>query len=95
MADLPKDIFNQLKKDFQNDQDFKEVEMMLHGVQEDDRLNVGSAQLIRSILIIAKGDKAKIREIIESTYYGDPRDVIMMGMGVSDNQSNYGIDPFE
>ncbi len=53
-------------------------------------LNVGNIQLIRSILIIADIDKNKIRSMINSDYYGDPRDVIMEAMNIPGNSNDYG-----
>lgn len=91
MAQLPPDIIRRVKRDFSLEE-FAAVEKLLIGVQEDN-INVGSAQLIRSILIIAKGDIHKIQEIIKSRYRGDPRDVIMAAMAVSGHTANYGNDP--
>ncbi|MFK7921898.1 MAG: hypothetical protein AB8H47_08070 [Bacteroidia bacterium] len=92
MDSLPIDIQKRIEQDFGLDQ---EVQEMIDFVQNDIALNVGSVQLIRSILLVAKGDKTKLKEIIDSRYYGDPRDVIMMGMGASDQKSNYGMNPFK
>jgi len=94
MADLPIDIEKRIKRDFPEEKDYENVRALLSGIERS-YINVGKDQLIRSILIIAVGDPAKIQEIIDSNFYHDPRDVIMMGMGASDNTSNYGIDPFE
>ncbi len=94
MADLPIDIEKRIKRDFPEKKDYEKAEKLLSGIKQS-YINVGKDQLIRSILLIAAGDAAKIQEIIDSNLDHDPRDVIMMGMGVSDNTSNYGIDPFE
>ncbi len=92
---LPIDIKNRIKRDFPDPQDFKEV-LDLIGIVQEDTLNVGSEQLIRCILIIAKNDKNKIKEIIdEKDYYGDPRDVIMIAMEVPGNKNDHGMTPFE
>lgn len=91
MEELPIDIRERVKQDFGHD---AEVQKMIDFVRKDN-LNVGVDQLLRSILIIAKGDKNKLKEIIDTRYHGDPRDVIMMGMGVSDHKSNYGMKPFD
>ncbi|MEM6347942.1 MAG: hypothetical protein AAF927_28895 [Bacteroidota bacterium] len=88
---LPIDIQKRIADDFGEDD---EVLKMMHFVQNDSAINVGVAQLIRSILIVAKGDKAKMKAIIDSRYHGDPRDLIMLAMSVSNQQSDYGRKPF-
>ena len=94
MADLPIDIEKRIKRDFPEGKDYENVRALLSGIDQS-YINVGKDQLIRSMLLIADGNPQKIQEIIDSNFHHDPRDVIMMAMGVSDNTSNYGIDPFE
>ena len=93
MSDLPNDILDRLKKDFPNDEEFESVKKMMLDVQ-DDTLNVGSPELIRSILVLAAGDVSKVKEIIDSNYCGDPRDVILKAMRARKNQTNDGSAPF-
>ena len=88
---LPNDIQKKINQEFGEDE---EVLKMINFVQNDSAINVGVDQLIRSILIVAKGDKAKMKEIIDSRYHGDPRDLIMLAMSLSNQQSNYGMNPF-
>ena len=58
------------------------------------KINVGHDQLVRSMLIISKFDKTKFLEIIDSNFYGDPRDVLMSAHS-QDETNNYGITKFE
>lgn len=60
----------------------------------DQKINVGHDQLVRSMLIISKFDKDKFSEIIDSKFYGDPRDVLMAAH-TQDEKSNYGLTKFE
>ncbi|MEL7532449.1 MAG: hypothetical protein AAFN10_14110 [Bacteroidota bacterium] len=92
MESLPIDIQQKITQDFGQD---AEVQEMVEFVLNDKAINVGVNQLMRSILIVAKGDKTKMKAIIDSRYHGDPRDLIMLAMGLSDQQSNYGMQPFE
>ncbi|MEL6250482.1 MAG: hypothetical protein AAFR87_00620 [Bacteroidota bacterium] len=94
MADLPIDIEKRIKRDFPKAKDYENVRALLSEIDRS-YINVGKEQLIRSMLLIAKGNPDKIQEIIDTNFHHDPRDVIMMAMGISDNTSNYGIDPFE
>jgi len=95
-SQLPTDIQNRIKIDFPNQDDFNEVSELIQLVQNDGNLGVGEIQLIRCLLIIAKKDKNKLREIIiVKDYYGDPRDVIMEAMGIPGNRNDHGITPFE
>ena len=93
MAELAIDIEKRIKRDFPEEKDYNNVRALLSGIDRS-YINVGKEQLIRSMLLIANGNPQKIQEIIDSNFYHDPRDVIMMAMGISDNTSNYGIDPF-
>ncbi len=58
-----------------------------------ENLNVGPAQLARSILTISNDDLNKIIEIAKD-FYGDPRDVIMIAEGRLGNPGHYFIEPF-
>lgn len=60
----------------------------------DQKLNVGHDQLVRLMLIISNFDEDKFLEIMESNFYGDPRDVLMSAHS-QDKTSNYGINKFE
>lgn len=94
IAQIPKDIILKLKQDFKNDNEYDEaLKLILHIRQEN--LNVGWVQLSRSIILIADGNIRKLKQIIESGYYGDPRDVIMEMMQIPGNTNDHGLTPFE
>jgi len=56
-------------------------------------LNVGAVQLARGILIISNGDVDKVLEIFDSTFYGDPRDLLVTANEMS-KSSHYGLNEF-
>ena len=91
--EIPKDIILRLKHDFDNEVEYQEALDMLNQVKHD-VLNVGWIQLSRAIILIADGNINKMKEIIESGYDGDPRDVIMNMMGLPNNTNDHGMTPF-
>lgn len=91
---IPKDIILRLKHDFEIETEYQEALRMIDYVRQD-TLNVGWVQLSRAILLIADGNLNKMKRIIASDYYGDPRDLIMRMMGIPGNTNNYGLNPFE
>ena len=91
MHKLPHDISIQIKRDFENRQDVAYVTERLMSINEKE-INVGREQLARGILILAKGSVAIINELFDSGFCGDPRDLLMQAMAVSD--CNYGLKPF-
>ena len=94
MYQLSHDIQNRIDHKFPNPADHKDVMDMMEEIGKASS-NVGKDQLIRSILIIADTDKSKIRQILDSNFHGDPRDVIMAAMGIPGNSNQYGQTPFE
>lgn len=94
-SSLPRDIDRRIKKLYPDHRDYHEVLNMLSATMEDKNLSVGADQLIRSMLIIAEQDKAKLREIIDSNFYSDPRDVIMEAMAKPGNTNDHGMTSFE
>jgi len=92
--EIPEDIILRLKQDLVNKEDFKESLRIINYVRQD-VLNVDWAQLSRAIILIADGDINVMKKIIESNYYGDPRDVIMEMMSIPRNTSDHGITPFK
>lgn len=56
-------------------------------------LNVGPAQLSRSILMLAEGNVQEVRKLCEGTM-GDPRDVIMAAERKAGDPGHYFIPPF-
>ncbi len=91
---LPDDILLRIQQKFPNPKDREEVLKMMDEIKKD-AINVGKEQLIRSILIIADKDKNKIRQIIDSKYYGDPRNIIIEAMEVPGNENDHGMTSFE
>lgn len=81
---IPPDIVQKIKKDFPGTNTQNEVAQLIEKIMKDNFM-VGNDQLARSVIIIANGYKNKIKEIIESNYYGDPRDVIMDAMAMPGN----------
>lgn len=91
---IPRDILERLRNDYRNEKDYAEALNIVEQVKVD-ILNVGWDQLIRSMLLIADGNLETMKQIIESKYYGDPRDVIMKMMSMPEVANNYGMTPFE
>lgn len=90
---IPQDILDRIQVLYPQSEEQAEVLSLLQCIKQEN-INVGLDQLIRSLLIIAKSDQKKIKDIIDSNFWGDPRDIIMEGMAHAENSSNYGIDPF-
>jgi hypothetical protein len=93
MTTLPPDIENKINKLFSNETDRIQAKELM-GSLWTETLNVGSAQLARSILVLSNGNLDKIIEI-KKDYYGDPRDVIMMAEGRLGNPGHYFNEPFK
>lgn len=93
-SEIPEDIIQRLKHDFENKEEFEKAIGLINLVKQD-TLNVGWLQLSRAIILIADGNLDKMRELIESDYHGDPRDVIMDMMGLPDNTNDHGMTPFK
>ena len=91
---IPEDIILKLKSDFKNQEDFNQAISFIEFVKQDE-LNVGWIQLSRAIILIANGNLKEIKSIIDSNYYGDPRDVIMQMMSLTENTNYYGQTPFK
>lgn len=72
---MDKDILQHIHNHYPIDQR-EEIVELLDSIDAD-YINVGKTQLIRAILTIAKGDIEKIKNILNSNFNGDPRDVIM------------------
>ena len=92
--DIPKDIISKIDELFPALGDNEAAKNLV----EEIRLataNVGFAQLIRSVLILSEGNLSLIRKIIQSDFYGDPRDVIMKAERKLGNPGHYFIPAFE
>lgn len=90
---LAGDVRARIDRDFRDPADRKAVRARLTSLW-DMNLTVGPQQLARSILIIAAGDRSALEQIFESGFRGDPRDVIMVAMAISEGRAAYGTKPF-
>ncbi|MFY8163248.1 MAG: hypothetical protein ACOVKC_03325 [Brevundimonas sp.] len=90
---LAGDVRARIDRDFRDPADRKAVRARLRSLW-DMKLTVGPQQLARSILIIAAGDRSGLEQIFESGFRGDPRDVIMVAMAISEDRAAYGTKPF-
>jgi hypothetical protein len=91
---LPKDIERKIDTLFSNEAENKEVKTAIIGLWSTN-LNVGEAQLARSILTISGNDINEFRSVFKDNFYGDPRDVIMVAEEKLGNPEHYFIPPFE
>jgi len=90
---LPTDIKNRLDKLFTAISDRQEVERLLLSLWTTS-LNVGEEQLARSILVLSDGKVSEVKNIFNSDFMGDPRDIIMSAEAKADNPGHYFTDPF-
>ena len=93
MEKLPNDIIQRINMDFKTRNTQKYIIKKLSTLYKMS-INVGIEQLIRSILIIANGNIEEFDKIFESSFYNDPRDLIMYAMDKTKNETYYGINPF-
>lgn len=91
---VPADIVERIEQLFYAKEEQEEVLKLIEGLWAT-TLNVGPAQLARSILVIAGNDKSKIVDIVQSKFYGDPRDVILQAEYLLGNPGHYFITPFK
>jgi len=92
MKDFPNDIIHKVKNDFKKE-DWKLVFDELIQVNEDS-LNVGQIQLIRSMISLSEGNRYKILNFRKDRYFGDPRDLISLANNLNP-KSDSGRRPFE
>ena len=93
MQKLPNDIEAKIFSLFDDSKVQAEVKELISGLWHTS-LNVGEVQLARSILILSDGQLTEIKKIFQSSFYGDPRDVIMMAERRSGNPGHYFVDGF-
>ena len=93
MTTLPSDIQDRINQLFPLMAERQEAERLLLSLWTR-RLNVGSDQLARSILVLSDGDISVIQQIFNSNFTGDPRDVIVSAEYKKGNLGNYFADPF-
>ena len=89
---MKKDIINSIKLRSKSEVEqtkildiCKQIQMM--------NLNVGSDQLIRSILTLTEYSPEKMKIILENKFGGDPRDILVEANRKEPN-INYGINTF-
>jgi len=82
---MEKDLENHIMHNFPLEQ-HDEVTTLLNSIKKEN-INVGVTQLQRAVVTIARGDINMIKEIIDSNFYNDPRDVIMMAIEKGLNNS--------
>lgn len=92
--ELPEDIENKINQLFADADDNTEVKKLIIDLRMRP-LNVGKAQLARSILIVSDGRIEKIRDMFQRDFYGDPRDILIMAENKSGNPGHYFIPPFD
>lgn len=91
---LAEDILQRIHKDFPMATDRDEVIHLFHTICQD-YINVGVEQLQRSILVIAAGDAREVKQLFETNFYGDPRDLVMIAQAKMGYPGTYGSFPFQ
>jgi len=89
---VPPDIIQRIREQFPNEEERREAENIISGLWHTP-LNVGPAQLARSMLVLVDGDLNELR-IVSETFYGDPRDVIMSAEKKAGNPGHYFVPAF-
>ncbi len=93
MTVLPSDIEKKIDQLFQTAEERQEVKEILLELWEL-RLNVGTDQLARSLLVLSNGQLPEIKKIIASGFTGDPRDVVMSAENKMGNPGHFNMEPF-
>jgi hypothetical protein len=93
MENIPVDILNKINELFPNIEDNSEAKKLIEQIFKSS-INIGPSQLARSILFISNGNLSLIKKIIDSDFYGDPRDVIMEAEQKAGNPGHYFNLPF-
>ncbi|WP_144884899.1 hypothetical protein [Lacibacter cauensis] len=81
------DIYKAIARYFPAAVEQAEVEHLLQSINQAD-ITVGKDQLARSILIMADGNLHELRRLFDTGFLGDPRDVIMIATGKTNNKSD-------
>jgi len=82
---LPKDVLKRLKKDFEDIDEMNKIKRELEVIFQR-QWNVGSAQLVRSVLYLIQGDVIKVNDYKTIL---DPRDIISEAEHKSNGKYNY------
>ena len=92
---IPIDILKRLQHDFSDELELEQAVNIINRIREEEQqINVGWIQLSRAIILIANGDISKMKDIIDSNYDGDPRDIIMQMMDIEGSNNHYGMTEF-
>jgi len=93
--DIPLDIVEKIKAMYPSISEQSEVEAFIFSFWTMN-LNVGPAQLARAVLHLSKGNIDTIRNIAQTNFYGDPRDLIVIANGKPGEHSagSYFNEPF-
>ncbi len=86
------DILNKINEQVQDKAGRDLLIKMVKGVSTMN-LNVGSDQLIRSMLMLSNFEPKHFQQIIDTKFNDDPRDIIMEAHAKFEDM-NYGIKPF-
>jgi len=92
--EIPKDILSKIDELFPAMEDNIIARNLIDEITQA-TANVGFAQLIRSILILSEGNLSNIRKIVQSDFYGDPRDVIMNAERKLGSPGHYFVPSFD
>lgn len=88
---LPNDVINKIKRDFSNQKDQEKIIKELEKIY-DKNWNVGSKQLVRSILFLIDSNTEKIENFLSIP---DPRDVLSEANELSNGKYNFFNKEFE
>ena len=91
-TDIPEDILRRWANHFSG-QDYDQALAYIELIKND-HIPVGWIQLSRAVIIVAEKDISKMKSIIESLYWGDPRDVLVGSSTYPGQDGNYGRYPF-
>ena len=92
--EIPKDIQLKIDELFPGKADNLAAKLLIEDIRQTST-NVGYPQLVRSILTLSDGNLSTIRKIVDSDFYGDPRDVIMKAEQKLGNPGHYFIPAFD
>jgi len=94
MVKIDKDIKDKINQLFEDESDKNEIEKIYSELRNID-INVGVDQIFRCLLVLSDGDIEIIKNIIRKDFYGDPRDIIMLGEKKLGYPGHYFLKPFD
>ena len=89
---MPEDVVKSAQALFPNKQEREEVMQLLDSLLEQ-KISVGPDQLARSVLFLSHGKIEIVREIFSTTFYGDPRDMVLSAAIKNGYRDNYFSNP--